>query len=214
MGALIMAHSDDDGLILPPRLAPIHVVIVPIYKKEEELKAISGKAEQLITDLRKQGLSIRFDNRDTYKPGFKFAEHELRGVPVRLAIGPRDLENGTVEVARRDTREKQTVKMEDIATAIPQLLEDIQENIYQRALNFRNSHTTPADTFDEMVKILDDKGGFVLAHWDGSAETEARIKEESKATIRCIPLDGREEDGKCVYSGRPSKRRVLFARAY
>jgi prolyl-tRNA synthetase len=214
MGALIMAHSDDEGLILPPRLAPIHVVIVPIYKKAEELKAISEKAEQLITDLRKQGLSIKFDDRDTYKPGFKFAEHELRGVPVRLAIGPRDLENGTVEVARRDTREKQTVKLEDIATAIPKLLEDIQDNIYRRALNFRDNRTTPADTFDEMVQILDDKGGFVLAHWDGTPETEARIKEESKATIRCIPLDGKEEEGKCVYSGNPSKRRVVFARAY
>jgi prolyl-tRNA synthetase len=214
MGALIMAHSDDDGLILPPKRAPIHIVIVPIYKKDEVLKAISEKAEQLKTDLKRQGLSVKFDDRDTYKPGFKFAEHELRGVPVRLAIGPRDLENGTVEVARRDTREKQTVKMQDIVATLPKLLDDIQETIYRRALAFRDSHITPADSFDEMIKILDDKGGFVLAHWDGTAETETKIKEQSKATIRCIPIDGKEEDGKCVYSGRPSKRRVLFARAY
>lgn len=214
MGALIMAHSDDDGLILPPKLAPIHVVIVPIYKKEEELNAITAKVDQLTADLKKQGLTVKFDNRDTYKPGFKFAEHELRGVPVRLAIGPRDLENGTVEVARRDTKEKQVLKMDDISKAIPKLLDDIQDNIYQKALSFRQNQTTQVDTFDEMINVLDKKGGFISAHWDGTAETEAKIKEETKATIRCIPLDAEEEDGKCVYSGKPSKRRVLFARAY
>lgn len=214
MGALIMAHSDDDGLILPPKLAPIHVVVVPIYKKEEELNAITEKVTQLSADLKKLGLSVKFDNRDTYKPGFKFAEHELRGVPVRLAIGPRDLENGTVEVARRDTKEKQVMKMDDIATAIPKLLDDIQASIYKKALSFRQDKTTSVETFDEMVKVLDEKGGFVSAHWDGTAETETKIKEETKATIRCIPLDAPEEAGNCVYSGKPSNRRVLFARAY
>lgn len=214
MGALIMAHSDDDGLIIPPKLAPIHVVIVPIYKKEEELNAITAKVDQLSADLKKQGLTVKFDNRDTYKPGFKFAEHELRGVPVRLAIGPRDLQNGTVEVARRDTKEKQVMKMDDVSAVIPKLLEEIQDNIYQRALAFRNERITSVETFDEMVKVLDEKGGFVSAHWDGTSETEAKIKEETKATIRCIPLDAKEENGKCVYSGKPSNRRVLFARAY
>ena len=214
MGALIMAHSDDDGLIIPPRLAPIHVVIVPIYKKEEELSAITAKVDQLSADLKKQGLTVKFDNRDTYKPGFKFAEHELRGVPVRLAIGPRDLANGTVEVARRDTKEKQVMKMDDVSATIPKLLEEIQNNIYQRALAFRNERITSVETFDEMIKVLDEKGGFVSAHWDGTSETEGKIKEEIKATIRCIPLDGKEESGKCVYSGKPSQRRVLFARAY
>jgi prolyl-tRNA synthetase len=214
MGALIMAHSDDDGLIIPPKLAPIHVVVVPIFKKDEELEAITEKVNQITADLKKLGIIVKFDNRDTYKPGFKFAEHELRGVPVRLAIGPRDMQNGTVEVARRDTKEKQVMKMDDIASAIPTLLEDIQNNIYQKALRFRNEKTTLVDSFDEMVKVLDEKGGFVSAHWDGTAETEGIIKEKSKATIRCIPLDAKEENGKCVYSGNPSKRRVLFARAY
>jgi prolyl-tRNA synthetase len=214
MGALIMAHSDDDGLILPPKLAPIHVVIVPIFKTEEELSRISEKAEQIRSDLKAHGYAVKFDNRDTHKPGFKFAEWELKGVPVRLAIGPRDLENGTVEIARRDTKEKKVLKLEEIRTAIPQLLEDIQNSIYKKALDFRNSLITPADSYEEMKKILDEKGGFVSAHWDGTKETEASIKEETKATIRCIPLDAKEESGKCVYSGKPSSRRVLFARAY
>jgi prolyl-tRNA synthetase len=214
MGALIMAHSDDDGLVLPPKLAPIHVVIVPIFKTEEELARITVKVDEFSTALRKQGYSVKFDNRDTQKPGFKFAEWELKGVPVRLAIGPRDLENGTVEVARRDTKEKQVMKMEDITTSIPKLLEEIQQNIYQRALKFRAEHTTEVDTYDELKKVLDGKAGFVSAHWDGTKETEAAIKEETKATIRCIPLDAKEEAGKCVYSGKPSARRVLFARAY
>jgi len=214
MGALIMAHSDDDGLILPPKLAPIHVVIVPIFKNEEELARISEKVNGLVKDLRALGLSVKFDNRDTHKPGFKFAEYEMRGVPVRLAIGPRDLENGTVEMARRDTKEKKVVKLGDVAALIRPLLDDIQQNIYQRALNFRNEMTTRVDSYEQMKNVLDTKGGFVLAHWDGTAQTEAAIKEETKATIRCIPLDAPEEKGVCVYSGQPSVQRVLFARAY
>ncbi len=214
MGALIMAHSDDDGLIIPPKLAPIHVVIVPIFKTDEELNRISEKVNAIATALRKLGLSVKFDNRDNYKPGYKFAEYEMRGVPVRLAIGPRDLENGTVEMARRDTKEKKVVALDDVVNVIPALLEEIQQNIYQRALKFRQEMTTRVDTYDEFKKVLDDKGGFVLAHWDGTAETEAKIKEETKATIRCIPLDAPEEQGKCIYSGKPSNKRVLFARAY
>jgi prolyl-tRNA synthetase len=214
MGALIMAHSDDDGLVLPPKLAPIHVVIVPIFRSDEDLAKITDKVNEISSDLRKQGYSVKFDNRDTQKPGFKFAEWELKGVPVRLAIGPRDLENGTVEVARRDTKEKQVMKMTDIGTLVPKLLDDIQQNIYQKAIRFRAEKTTEVQTYDELKKVLDEKGGFVSAHWDGTKETEASIKEETKATIRCIPLDAKEEAGKCVYSGKPSQRRVLFARAY
>lgn len=214
MGALIMAHSDDDGLVLPPKLAPIHVVIVPIFKTEDELAKISVKAEEIAKNLRQQGYAVKFDNRDTHKPGFKFAEWELKGVPVRLAIGPRDMENGTVEVARRDTKEKQVMKLDAVSGEIPKLLEDIQKNIYQKALAFRSEVMTRVDTYDELKKVLDDKGGFVLAHWDGTPETEAAIKEETKATIRCIPLDAKEETGKCIYSGKPSSKRVMFARAY
>ncbi|MGC3947469.1 MAG: proline--tRNA ligase [Chryseolinea sp.] len=214
MGALIMAHSDDDGLVLPPKLAPIHVVIVPIFRNQDELDKITAEVDKVTKALRQQGLSVKFDNRDTQKPGFKFAEWELKGVPVRLAIGPRDLENGTVEVARRDTKTKQVVKLSDVVTAIPGLLEEIQQNIYQRALTFRDSHITRVETYDEFKKTLDDKGGFVSAHWDGTMETEAAIKGETKATIRCIPLSATEEAGICIYSGKPSTRRVLFARAY
>ncbi len=214
MGALIMAHSDDDGLVLPPKLAPIHVVIVPIFKTEEELNKISAKVEGITTALRTQGYSVKYDNRDTHKPGFKFAEYEMRGVPVRIAIGPRDLENGTVEVARRDTKEKQVMKMDDVVTSIPKLLEDIQQKIYNKALAKRTELTSKVDSYDEFKKVLDEKGGFVLAHWDGTKETEAAIKEETKATIRCIPLDAKGEVGKCIYSGKPSDKRVLFARAY
>lgn len=214
MGALIMAHSDDDGLVLPPKLAPIHVVVVPIYKTGDELTRISEQVDQISVALRKQGYAVKFDNRDTQKPGFKFAEWELKGVPVRIAIGPRDLENGTVEVARRDTKEKNVIKLDDVTSAIPALLEDIQKNIYARALRFRAGHTTTADSYEEMKRVLDEKGGFVSAHWDGTTETEAAIKEETKATIRCIPLDSPEEKGTCIYSGKPSLRRVLFARAY
>ena len=214
MGALIMAHSDDDGLVLPPKLAPIHVVIVPIFRTDEELKKVTEKADQISSSLRKQGYTVKFDARDNYKPGFKFAEWELKGVPVRLAVGPRDLENGTIEVARRDTKEKKVMKLEDIATAIPALLDDIQRSIYDKARKFLKEHVTQVETYDQMKEVLDGKGGFVSAHWDGTAETEAAIKEETKATIRCIPLDQKEESGSCVYSGKPSTKRVLFARAY
>lgn len=214
MGALIMAHSDDDGLVLPPKLAPIHVVIVPIFKTAEELVKITEQANRIADALRKQGYSVKFDNRDTHKPGFKFAEYELKGVPVRIAIGPRDLENKTVEVARRDTKEKQAMAIDSIATAVPALLDAIQQNIYHKALTFRNSMITSVDSYDEFKNVLDGKGGFVLAHWDGTPETEAAIKEETKATIRCIALDVKPENGSCVFSGKPSSKRVLFARAY
>ncbi len=214
MGALIMAHSDDDGLIIPPKLAPIHVVIIPIFKSEEELNKVSVKAEEITKEFRKLGLSVKFDNRDTLKPGFKFAEYELKGVPVRIAIGPRDLENGTVEVARRDTKEKKVMQMSSIVAEMPALLDSIQQTIYDRALKFRDEKITKVDSYEELKRVLDEKGGFVSAHWDGTAETEGRIKDETKATIRCIPLDSVEEDGVCIYSGKPSKQRVLFARAY
>jgi prolyl-tRNA synthetase len=214
MGALIMAHSDDDGLILPPKLAPIHVVIVPIFKTEEELNKISSKVESMASSLRALGYAVKFDNRDNFKPGYKFAEYEMRGVPVRIAIGPRDLENGTVEVARRDTKEKQVMKMADVVNEVPKLLDAIQQNIYQKALKFQKENTRKIDSYDEFKKSLDETPGFILAHWDGTKETEAAIKEETKATIRCIPLDAPEEIGKCIYSGNPSRQRVLFARAY
>jgi prolyl-tRNA synthetase len=189
-------------------------VIVPIFRSEEELTKITTKVDELSAALRKQGLSVKFDNRDTHKPGFKFAEWELKGVPVRLAIGPRDLENGTIEIARRDTKEKQVIKLEEVETKIPALLEDIQNNIFQKAKSFRDSLITNVDSFEDFKRVLDERGGFVQAHWDGTKETEAAIKEQTKATIRCIPLDAAEEQGTCVYSGKPSSRRVLFARAY
>lgn len=214
MGALIMAHSDDDGLVLPPKLAPIHVVIVPIYKTADEEAGVAEKAEAIAAALRQQGLTVKFDNRDTHKPGFKFAEWELKGVPVRIAMGPRDLDNGTAEIARRDTKEKQTVNADDIARLVPALLEEIQKNIYDRARKFRDEHTTEVNDFDTFKQVLDEKGGFVSAHWDGTIETEQAIKDETKATIRCIPLDAKEEAGTCVFSGKPSSKRVLFARAY
>jgi prolyl-tRNA synthetase len=214
MGALIMAHSDDNGLVLPPKLAPFQVVIVPIYKAEEQLAAISEKVNTIIPKLKALGISVKYDNNDTKKPGWKFAEYELKGVPVRIAMGPRDLENGTVEVARRDTLEKQVVSVENIELYIQQLLNDIQDNIFQKALEYRKSMTTPVDTYDEFKEVLQNKGGFILAHWDGTVETEQRIKEETKATIRCIPFDQVPEDGVCIYSGKPSKGRVLFALSY
>lgn len=214
MGALIMAHSDDDGLVLPPKLAPIHVVIVPIFKSDEEFDKISKKVNEITAELRKHNITVKFDNRDTHKPGFKFAEWELKGVPVRLAIGPRDLENGTVEVARRDTKEKKVMSMDTVAVDVLVLLEDIQKNIHQKALKLRESMTTRVDSFADFKKVMEEKGGFILAHWDGTKETEAAIKEETKATIRCIPLDAVEEAGVCVYSGKPSSKRVLFAQAY
>jgi prolyl-tRNA synthetase len=214
MGALIMAHSDDAGLVLPPKLAPIQVVIVPIYKTDEELSNISVFVDTLVAKLKRLGISVKYDDRDTQRPGFKFAEYELKGVPVRLAIGSRDMENGTVELARRDTREKQTVNQEGLEIYIPQLLEDIQNNIYKKAFDFRAEHITPADSYEEFKELLDGKAGFISAHWDGTPETEQKIKEETKATIRCIPLDNPLEDGVCIYSGKPSTQRVLFARAY
>jgi len=214
MGALIMAHSDDDGLVLPPKLAPIHVVVVPIFKSEEELAKIEEKVKEFAAPLKKLGFEVKFDKRDTHKPGFKFAEWELKGVPVRIALGPRDLENGTAEVARRDTKTKQVIKLSEVADFVPQLLDEIQRNIYEKAKAFRESMTTEVNSYDEFKKILDEKGGFVSAHWDGTTETEAAIKEETKASIRCIPLDAREEAGQCIFSGKPSARRVLFARAY
>jgi prolyl-tRNA synthetase len=214
MGALVMAHSDDEGLVLPPKLAPIQVVIVPIYKGEEQLAQISEKVLQLKKELEAKGISVKFDNRDTERPGFKFAEWELKGVPVRLAIGARDLENGTAEVARRDTKEKSTQQFDSLATYIPALLNEIQENIYNRALTFREENTTKVDSYEEFKQVLDTKGGFVLAHWDGTPETEERIKEETKATIRCIALDTPEEDGVDMVTGKPSKQRVYFAKAY
>jgi prolyl-tRNA synthetase len=214
MGALVMAHSDDQGLVLPPRLAPIQVVIVPIFKGENQLYAINEKVAELKKALEKKGISVKYDNRDTHKPGWKFAEYELKGVPVRIAIGPRDLENGTVEVARRDTKEKAVYQMTDLHIKIEHLLEQIQDNIYRKALDLREEKTYRADTWDEFMDILDNKGGFVYAHWDGTTETEVKIKELSKATIRCIPLDNQPEDGKCILTGNPSGQRVLFARAY
>ena len=214
IGALIMAHSDDEGLVLPPRLAPIHVVIIPIFRSEEEMAKITAAIDPIITSLRKAGLSVKFDNRDTHKPGYKFAEYEMRGVPVRIAVGPRDLESGTLEVARRDTKEKQVMKMDGVVAAVQNLLEEIQTNLYNRALRFRESKTTRVDNYDQFKQVLEEKGGFILAHWDGTGETEQKIKVETKATIRCIPLDGEKENGKCVYSGKPSSGRVVFARAY
>ena len=213
MGALIMAHSDDNGLVLPPKLAPFQVVIVPIYRNEEQLDAISEKVNEIISKLKARGISVKYDSSDNRKPGLKFAQYELKGVPVRLAIGPRDLENGTVEVARRDTLEKSVKEIDGIDEYIETLLDKIQSNIYTKAFNFRKENTSKVETYDAF-KIAVKKGGFVLAHWDGTAETEERIKSDTKATIRCLPLEYEEEEGVCIYSGKPSKRRVLFALAY
>ncbi len=214
MGALIMAHSDDSGLVLPPKLAPIQVVIVPIYKNEEQLQAITEKVAPISATLKKRGISVKFDNNDAFKPGYKFAEYELKGVPVRLAIGARDLENNTVEVARRDTKTKETVSLDGITDHIYDLLEEIQQSIYNKALTFKEENTSKVDSYEAFKEILDGKGGFVLAHWDGTSETEEKIKEETKATIRCIPLNQIEENGVCIYSGKTSKGRVVFARSY
>ena len=214
IGALIMAHSDNNGLVLPPKLAPYQVVIVPIYKSLDQLAEISLKVDEIMVKLRARGISVKYDNRDSQRPGWKFAEYELKGVPVRLAIGPRDLENGSVEVARRDTLEKSVEQLENIDQVVEDLLDAIQKNIYDKALKFRNEHTTKVDTYDEFKELLNTKGGFFLAHWDGTTETEIRIKEETKATIRCIPFDAPEEEGKCMVTGKPSKRRVIFALAY
>ena len=214
IGGLIMTHSDDFGLVLPPKLAPIQVVIVPIYKGEDQLEAITEKVNILVKELRSKGISVKYDNRDTYRPGAKFAEYELKGVPVRIAMGNRDLESGTLEIARRDTLEKQTIDQEDAATFIETLLGKIQENLYTKAIQYREEHTTEVATFDEFKSAIKNKGGFVSAHWDGSEETEDKIKELTKATIRCIPNDAKEEVGSCVLTGKPSFKRVLFAKAY
>jgi prolyl-tRNA synthetase len=214
MGALIMAHSDDHGLVLPPMLAPIQVVIVPIYKKQEQLEQISNKVATIVNALRDKNISVKYDDRDTFKPGWKFNEYEFKGVPIRLAIGPRDLENGTIEVARRDTLEKEILSITDIANKVEHLLENIQKNLYDKALSFRENNTYFVDSWDEFVDTIENKGGFVMAHWDGTAETEEAIKESTKATIRTIPFDAGQETGKCVFSGKPSKQRVVFARAY
>lgn len=216
MGALIMAHSDDNGLVLPPKLAPMQVVIVPIYRGDDEFKAVSVKANELVSALRKAGVSVKFDDRDTHKPGWKFAEYELKGVPLRIALGPRDLENGTVEIARRDTLTKESFALDSmpIEEKVKALLDEIQTSIYQKASDFKESHTTEVNSWEEFQELLESKGGFLSAHWDGTSETEDKIKELTKATIRCIPLDQKEESGKCVLTGKPSKGRVLFAKAY
>ncbi|MBN7815617.1 proline--tRNA ligase [Algoriphagus pacificus] len=216
MGALIMAHSDDNGLVLPPKLAPIQVVIIPIYRKDEEFEAISEKAKEIMAELRKAGISVKYDNRDTHKPGFKFAEYELKGVPLRIAIGPRDLENGTIEIARRDNLSKSQFELssQPIAEKITEMLDEIQNSIYSKAFNFREEMTTEVNSWEEFKEVLENKGGFLSAHWDGTSETEDKIKELTKATIRCIPLARKEEDGNCVFTGKPSKGRVYFAKAY
>ena len=213
MGAMVMTHADDNGLVLPPKLSPIHVVIVPIYKSDEQLEAIRKTVTPIVEALTAKGLVVKFDDDKKQKPGWKFAEYELKGVPVRLAIGPRDLENNTVEIARRDTLKKTVKSLNEVVNYIPELLDDIQNTIYKKALNFREQTTHYVDTWEEFKEAIN-KGGFVMAHWDGTSETEAKIQEETKATIRVIPLDAKEEQGKCVYTGKPSNRRVVFAKAY
>ncbi len=214
IGALVMTHSDDFGLVLPPNLAPIQVVIVPIYKNEEQLEAISKEANEMVSKFRKKGISIKFDNRTTHKPGFKFAEYELKGVPLRIGIGPKDLEKGTVELARRDTLTKEFVEQKDIYTKVENLLQEIQNNLLEKATEYRDNHITEVNTFEEFKEVLETKGGFISAHWDGTVSTEKEIKNLTKATIRCIPLDVKEEEGKCILTGKKSNKRVLFAKAY
>ncbi|MFI1770944.1 proline--tRNA ligase [Thalassobellus citreus] len=214
MGALIMTHSDDQGLVLPPNLAPNQVVIIPIYKNEEQLNAITEVVNGIMKDLRAKNISVKFDNRDTFRPGAKFAQHELQGVPLRIAIGARDLENGTVELARRDTLTKEVVALDALIDKVEGLMTEIQDSLFKKALDFRNTHITEVDTFEEFKTVLETKTGFISAHWDGTNETEEEIKGQTKATIRCIPLEMKEEEGVCVYSGKPSKGRVLFAKAY
>ena len=214
MGALIMTHSDDFGLVLPPSLAPNQVVIVPIYKNNEDFEAISEIANKIVSELKSKGISVKYDNRDTQRPGAKFAQHELQGVPLRIAIGPKDLENGTVEIARRDLLTKEIVSIDNLTAAIKNLLEDMQNNLFNKALNYRDSHITEVHSFEEFKSVIENNGGFISAHWDGTNETEDKIKELTKATIRCIPLEIKQEEGVCVFSGKPSKHRVLFAKAY
>ncbi len=214
MGALIMTHSDDNGLVLPPNLAPIQVVIVPIYKGQEQLDAISTVANKIADDLRAKGITVKYDNRDTHKPGWKFAQYELQGVPLRIGIGPKDLEKGTVELARRDTLTKEFVAKDEVVDKVYDLLAEIQESLHQRATQYRDEHITEVDSYEEFKSVLERKGGFISAHWDGTSETEDRIKKETKATIRCIPFDRKEEQGTCILTGKPSEGRVLFAKAY
>ena len=214
MGALIMAHSDNNGLVLPPKLAPIQVVLIPIYKGEEQMRQIVERLRTIAEELKSKGLSVKIDDRDNVRSGFKFAEYELKGVPVRLALGPRDLENGTIELVRRDTLEKETIPQAGLTDRVASLMDEIQQNIFRKALDYRNSMITKVDTWDEFVDVLENKGGFISAHWDGTVETEVAIKDATKATIRCIPLEGDKTPGKCMVTGRPSAQRVLFARAY
>jgi len=214
IGALIMTHSDDLGLVLPPNLAPIQVVIIPIYKTDEQLEAISVKINKIVAELRKKGISVKYDDRTAYKPGWKFAEYELKGVPLRIAMGPNDLENGTLEIARRDTLEKQNISQDTIVKYVKKTLKEIQDNLYQKALNYRETHITEVNSLEEFKEVLEIKGGFISAHWDGTPETEEKIKDLTKATIRCIPLNNKIEEGKCVFTGEKSTQRVLFAKAY
>jgi len=214
MGALIMTHSDDNGLVLPPKLAPDQVVIVPIYRNDQQFDAVSEVANNLMKDLRAKGVRVKFDKRDTHKPGWKFNEYELKGVPLRIAIGPKDLEKGTVEMARRDTLTKEIVKTTSVVARVEALLEEIQDNLFTKAINYRTTHTTKVSNYDEFKKVLNEKGGFISAHWDGTSETEEKIKKETKATIRCIPLDTDNEAGTCIVTGKVSARKVLFAKAY
>ena len=214
IGALVMAHSDDDGLVLPPRIAPLQVVIVPIYKGEEQKRLLDEKVQQIVAALKAKGIRVKYDDSDHARPGWKFAEYELQGVPVRLALGMRDLENNVVEVARRDTKEKQSISLDGLPESIAALLDDIQQSMFNKAMAYRDAHITQVDTWDAFVQTLEQKGGFVSAHWDGTAETEATIKEKTKATIRCIPLNNPPEEGKCILTGKPSTQRVLFALAY
>ncbi len=214
MGGLIMTHSDDHGLVLPPKLAPIQVAIIPIYRQDNQLEAVTEKVLPIKKALEEKGISVKYDDRDTYKPGWKFNEYEFKGVPVRLAMGPRDIENGTVEVARRDTLEKEIVSLDNVVDHVEKLMIEIQENLYKRALDYRAETTIEIDTYAEFKDVLNTKGGFILAHWDGTADTEERIKKETKATIRCIPLEGDKTEGICIYSGKPSAQKVLFAKAY
>ncbi|MCK5906485.1 MAG: proline--tRNA ligase, partial [Flavobacteriales bacterium] len=214
MGGLIMTHSDDQGLVLPPNLAPHQVVIIPIFRNDEQFDAIAEKVAEMTKELRALGVSVKFDKRDTHKPGWKFAEWELKGVPVRIAIGPKDLEKGTVEVARRDNLTKEIVSSDSIAEYVSNLLKEIQDNLYTKALDYRTEHTSKVENFDEFKEVLNGKGGFVEAHWDGTAETEDEIKKLTKATIRCIPVDAKDEEGVCILTGKPSTKRVLFAKAY
>tara|TARA_Y100000746_G_C15279423_1_gene356990 strand:- start:96 stop:740 length:645 start_codon:yes stop_codon:yes gene_type:complete len=214
MGALIMSHSDDEGLVVPPKLAPVQVAIIPIYKGEEQLNAISNKLAPVVKALKEKGVRVKFDNRDNQRPGWKFAQYEFQGVPVRLALGNRDLESGKIEVARRDNKTKETIAFDTVVEHVFKLLEEIQENLFNRAKSYRDNHISEVNSYDDFKDVLNGKGGFVSAHWDGTTETELKIKEETSATIRCIPLDNIKESGLCFYSGKPSNQRVLFAKAY